>query len=87
MYLEDQQGRIAINLRYLLSYLQGKDGLVTMESSGGQSPVLFRYGGSPVVMIMPMLAKWESDAAPAEPEPDSGDVEKAEIDSETVEEE
>jgi DNA polymerase III sliding clamp (beta) subunit (PCNA family) len=76
VHTESNPARIAINVNYLLRYLQGKDGLVTMEISGEQSPVLFRYSGSPLVVIMPMFLQRESDGAPAEAETDSEDVEE-----------
>jgi DNA polymerase-3 subunit beta len=76
VHTESNPGRIAINVNYLLRYLQGKDGLVTIELSGEQSPARFRYSGSPLVVIMPMFVQWESDGAPAEAETDSEDVEE-----------
>jgi DNA polymerase-3 subunit beta len=51
-------GKIAINNSYLLSYLRGKEGVITMGVRGVQDPILFRYGVSPTVVIMPMMVQW-----------------------------
>ncbi|GAJ14166.1 unnamed protein product, partial [marine sediment metagenome] len=46
---EGGTGRTAINVSYLLDYLKGKEGLVSIGVSGMQDPVLFRHGKSPLV--------------------------------------
>jgi DNA polymerase-3 subunit beta len=53
-----ESGRIAINVKYLLDYLHGKEGLVSMGVTNPQAPVLFHYGTSPTVLIMPMFIQW-----------------------------
>jgi len=50
-------GRIALSAKYLLDYLKGKDGLVTMEVQGGALPVVLRSSGAPLTVIMPMRAQ------------------------------
>lgn len=62
--VEGGAGKVAINARYLLSYLKGKQGLVTMGVKDPASPVLLRHGSAPVVVLMPMNVQWE-DTAPA----------------------
>jgi len=52
------QGRIALNARYLLDYLKGKEGMVVMAVNIETSPAVFRHGGSPLVVIMPMYVQW-----------------------------
>lgn len=49
-------GYIAINYMYLLEYLGGKEGLVTIGVTTPQSPILLHHGMSPLVMLMPMFA-------------------------------
>jgi len=51
-------GRVAIDLNYLLAYLKGKTGLVTMGVKDESSVVTFRYPSSPDVAMMPMKAQW-----------------------------
>jgi len=53
-----EPGKIAINNRYLLSYLHDKEGVVTMGVRDPQEPILFHYGVSPTVVIMPMAVQW-----------------------------
>ena len=72
---EGGPGRVAVNVAYLLNYLKGKEGLISMSVNDRSSPVLFRNGPStPLVVIMPMFAEWpdekkakaEAKEAPAE---------------------
>jgi len=53
-----EPGRIAINVRYLLDYLRGKEGVVSMGVRTPQDAILFHYGTSPTVLIMPMFIQW-----------------------------
>ena len=54
-------GRTALNVRYLLEYLNGKDGLITLGKADGNAPALFHYGAKPIVAIMPMQVQWEDE--------------------------
>jgi len=69
-------GRTAVNISYLLDYLRGKEGLVTMGIAGPTSPILFLHSASPLVLIMPMSVQWPSDEAdrPEEPSEDEEPV-------------
>ena len=49
--------RIALNVSYLLRYLAGKQGIVTISWTGNTSPVAFRSHNDPRVLIMPMKPK------------------------------
>jgi DNA polymerase III sliding clamp (beta) subunit (PCNA family) len=55
---EGEPGKVAVSVDYLLNYLKGRDGLVSIGVRGTQDPVLFRHGTSPLVLIMPMFAQW-----------------------------
>lgn len=55
--------RFAVNVSYLLQYLSGKQGLITIEWTGGTSPIVFRTKNEPRVIIMPMMATWEDKEA------------------------
>jgi len=55
---EGGPGRIALNVSYLLDYLKGREGVVTMGVRGAQDAVILSHGSSPLVLIMPMLVQW-----------------------------
>ena len=50
----DNPGEIALSISYLLEYLGGKEGLITMGITGKTAPVVFRHRLSPLVLVMPM---------------------------------
>jgi DNA polymerase III sliding clamp (beta) subunit (PCNA family) len=53
-----EAGKVAISNSYLLNYLHGKESVITIGVRGTQEPILFHYGVSPTVVIMPMLVEW-----------------------------
>jgi DNA polymerase-3 subunit beta len=55
---EGGPGRVALNLSYLLDYLKGKEGLLTLAASNQTSPILLRHAGAPLVVVMPMNVEW-----------------------------
>jgi len=55
---EGGTGKVAVNVSYLLDYLKGKDGLLSIGVTSTQGPVLFRHGTSPLVVMMPMFIQW-----------------------------
>jgi hypothetical protein len=67
-------GRVALNVKYLLDYLEGKEGLITLGKEEGSSPALFHYGSRPIVAIMPMNVQWDGE----KPETDVPQVETTE---------
>ncbi len=56
--MADNPDRVAIDIKYLLEYLKGKEGMITMGLTGKTSPVAFRHRSSPLVMMMPMNVQW-----------------------------
>jgi hypothetical protein len=58
---ESLPGRVALNVKYLLNYLENKEGVITLGKDEGSSPALFHYGSKPVVAIMPMNVQWDDD--------------------------
>ena len=54
----DGGGRIAVSAKYLQDYLSRKEGVVTIGISSEKSPLLLRYGKTPLVVIMPMFVDW-----------------------------
>ena len=63
---QDGGGRIAFNIKYLIGYLQGKLGMVLLETSASSAPGRFFHSGSPDVLIMPLFV---SDPAGPTTEP------------------
>ena len=57
--------RVALNAKYLLDYLKGKEGIVTITVTEEKSPVGFRYQKEPTVLIMPMFVEWPDKAQTA----------------------
>jgi DNA polymerase-3 subunit beta len=54
---EGGPGRVTVNVSYLLDYLKGREGLLTIAVSNETSPILFRHAGAPLVVVMPMQPK------------------------------
>ena len=72
---QGEPGRTALDYTYLLDYLSGKQGIVTVAQYEKTSPVAFQYQNSPRVLIMPMFVEWGDEkptaAEEAEPEPET----------------
>ena len=56
--LEGEPNRIALNARYLLDYLNGKQSVVTMSLTTEGAPALMQKPSSPRVLVMPMHVVW-----------------------------
>ena len=50
--------RVGLNANYLLDYLKGKDGVVTITLIREGAPVMFQHQKNPRVLIMPMHVQW-----------------------------
>jgi len=61
---QGEPGRTAINYTYLLRYLAGKQGIITLSKYDNTGPLVFEYQKSPRVLIMPMSVQW-GDEKPA----------------------
>jgi len=69
---QGEPGRTAINYTYLLRYLAGKQGIITLSQYDNTGPVVFEYHNSPRVLIMPMSVKWgDEPVSVEEPEPET----------------
>ncbi|MBA7465710.1 hypothetical protein ES707_00880 [subsurface metagenome] len=72
---QGESGRTALDYTYLLDYLSGKQGIVTLSKYDDAGPVVFQYQNSPRVLIMPMFVQWGDEkptaAEKAEPEPET----------------
>jgi len=82
----DSPDRVAINAKYLLEYLDGKDGMITMGVTDLSSPVAFRYKASPLVIVMPMVAQWDGEEETEAVEEVAEVAEVGETEEETEEE-
>ena len=58
--------RTALNQKYLLDFLSGKQGIITFYKYTDLGPVVFEYQKSPRVLIMPMSVQWGDETPPAE---------------------
>ena len=69
---QGEPGRTALNYTYLLRYLVGKLGIITLSQYDNTGPLVFEYQNSPRVLIMPMSVKWGDEPVVAEePEPET----------------
>jgi len=69
---QGEPGRTAINYTYLLRYLAGKQGIISLSKHDNTGPVVFEYQKSPRVLIMPMSVQWGDEPVSAhEPEPET----------------
>jgi len=75
---QGEPGRTALNQKYLLDYLSGKQGIVIFSQYNEMGPVVFQYQNAPRVLIMPMSVAWGDE----KPKP----AENAEPEAETTEE-
>ncbi len=52
------EGKFGLDVNYLLDYLKGKDGFISISWTGGTAPVGFQHPQHPKVLIMPMNVEW-----------------------------
>jgi DNA polymerase III sliding clamp (beta) subunit (PCNA family) len=50
--------KVGLSATYLLDYLSGKEGIVTIAMTTPGSPVMFQHQKNPRVLIMPMSVDW-----------------------------
>jgi DNA polymerase III sliding clamp (beta) subunit (PCNA family) len=60
---EGGPGKTAANVKYLMEYFKGKDGLVTMSVNTPSAPITFKSSGAPLVIVMPMFVDWDGSQA------------------------
>jgi len=72
---QGEPGRTALDHKYLLAFLSGKQGIVILSKYDDTGPVVFQYQNSPRVLIMPMFVEWGDEkptaAEEAEPAPET----------------
>jgi DNA polymerase III sliding clamp (beta) subunit (PCNA family) len=94
---QGEPSRLGLNVKYLLEFVSGKQGIISITRYTEAGPVVCEYGKMPKVLIMPMQVQWPGDTPPAaEPEAtaeateetsDSEAEDTAEGEAETSEEE
>lgn len=60
--------RVGLNASFLLNYLKGKEGVVSISWVNDGSPISFQHQKSPAVLIMPMMVQWDDSAPTSEAE-------------------
>ena len=72
---QGEPGRTALDHKYLLAFLSGKQGIVILSKYEDTSPLVFQYQNSLRVLIMPMFVEWGDEkptaAEKVEPEPET----------------
>jgi DNA polymerase III sliding clamp (beta) subunit (PCNA family) len=68
LFTQGEATRTALNQKYLLDYLNGKQGILIFYKYTNVGPVVFEYQKSPRVLIMPMSVAWGDETPPAEKE-------------------
>nr|MDD5701050.1 hypothetical protein [Dehalococcoidales bacterium] len=63
----DGPERIAVNIKFLLEYLKGKEGVLTIGANDRKSPLVLHYQNLPLVAIMPMHIAWDDDPVEEKP--------------------
>ena len=63
------EGKIAFNAAYLLDYLKGKEGTVTLSAGSPKEPGLFSHRGTPNLALMPMFVQWDGEKQGPTPTP------------------
>jgi DNA polymerase III sliding clamp (beta) subunit (PCNA family) len=67
---QGEPSRLGLNVKYLLEFVSGKQGIISITRYTEAGPVVCEYGKMPKVLIMPMQVQWPGDTPPAaEPEP------------------
>jgi DNA polymerase III sliding clamp (beta) subunit (PCNA family) len=66
---QGEPSRLGINVKYLLEFVSGKQGIISLTRYTDVGPVVFEYQKMPKVLVMPMQVQWPGDTPPAaEPE-------------------
>ena len=89
LFTQGEPGRTALNQKYLLEYLSGKQGIITFSKYTDNGPTVFEYQQSPRVLIMPMYVQWDDEKPLTEAEttaPETSDI-KEDVDTEEEEKE
>jgi DNA polymerase III sliding clamp (beta) subunit (PCNA family) len=81
VHTQGEATRIAINQKYVLGYLSGKQGIITFSKYTENGPAVFEDQQSLRMIVMPMVVAWgdEPAAVKEEPQAESADTETNEV--------
>lgn len=85
VHTQGEATRIAINQKYVLGYLNGKQGIITFSKYSESGPAVFEDQQSPRMIVMPMVVAWDDEPTATKEEPEAETVDEA-SDAETTEE-
>ena len=78
VHTQGEATRIAINQKYVLGYLNGKQGIITFSKYTESGPAVFEDPQSPRMIVMPMQVAWGDETPPvAKAEPQAEAVAEA----------
>jgi DNA polymerase III sliding clamp (beta) subunit (PCNA family) len=67
---QGEPSRLGVNVKYLLEFVSGKQGIISLTRYTETGPVVLEYQKMPKVLINPLQIQWPGDTPPAaEPEP------------------
>jgi DNA polymerase III sliding clamp (beta) subunit (PCNA family) len=93
IHTQGESTRIALNQKYILGYLSGKQGIITFSKYTESGPAVFEDQQSPRMIVMPMVVAWGDEPPAAKEEPQSeavaevSDIEAAAESESSIEEE
>ena len=77
VHTQGEATRIAINQKYVLEYLKGKQGIITFSKHTESGPAVFEDQQSPRMIVMPMQVAWGDEVPPAAKEESQAEPEDA----------
>ena len=77
VHTQGEATRIAINQKYVLGYLNGKQGIITFSKYTENGPAVFEDQQSPRMIVMPMQVAWGDEPAAVKAEPQAEVVAEA----------
>jgi DNA polymerase III sliding clamp (beta) subunit (PCNA family) len=78
--------RIAINQKYVLGYVSGKQGIITFSKYTESGPAVLEDQQSPRMIVMPMIVAWGDEPVITKEEPEAAAAAEATSGRETTEE-
>jgi hypothetical protein len=69
IHTQGESTRIAINQKYVLGYLSGKQGIINFSKYTESGPAVFEDQQAPRMIVMPMVVAWGDEPAATKEEP------------------
>jgi len=86
IHTQGEATRIAINQKYVLGYLSGKQGIITFSKYTESGPAVFEDQQSPRMIVMPMQVVWGDETPPAAKEEPQAEAAAEASDNKTTDE-